>query len=546
MGGQVGSPGAPGVPGLQGRRGPQGEKGKAGVNGKDGADGPKGPKGPKGPQGEAGADGANGLPGRNGNPGLTGPRGEKGDRGAPGGPGAPGKDGAKGPAGPPGARGDRGPQGKPGSPGEDGVSGNPGSPGFPGPQGPDGDIGDRGRRGQKGDTGFMGYKGKAGPVGPKGTRGLPGYSGPPGDKGPKGVQGPAGLPGPTGAAGPMGLPGKKGPTGDQGPKGFPGANGQQGDPGDAGPPGLPGPSTIPPWMGGGLPDGATKGGDEGEEPLPEEGPSPPEERVPENNPFFQVYRYYSSEKVDDEKTVISQLNGQELLFKNKLDEITKKVDKFISKPDGKSPMTAARTCNDLKAYHPDLPSGMYFIDPNRGCHEDAIKVQCNFIEEEDKIVTCVSPKHTTSVAAAHWESKVLSASSDKYFDEHHGLGSLEYTAEMTQMKYLGLLSNHAVQNITINCKERPVWFNEKTRGYESAMKFKGMKETVFAKTKSDGKYTPKVLKDECAFAAKSWRSTVLQFTSNKYIRLPIVDFAPSKISNRNAEYGIDMGPVCFY
>jgi len=240
------------------------------------------------------------------------------------------------------------------------------------------------------------------------------------------------------------------------------------------------------------------------------------------------------------------LNGQELLFKNKLDEITKKVDKFISKPDGKTPMTAARTCNDLKAYHPDLPSGMYFIDPNRGCHEDAIKVQCNFIEEEDKIETCVSPKHTTSVAAAHWESKVMSASSDKYFDEHHGLGSLDYTAEMTQMKYLGLLSNNAVQNITINCKERPVWFNEKTGGYESAMKFKGMKETVFAKTKSDGKYTPKVLKDECAFAAKSWRSTVLQFTSNKYIRLPIVDFAPSKISNRNAEYGIDMGPVCFY
>merc|ERR1712212_1086943 len=282
-------------------------------------------------------------------------------------------------------------------------------------------------------------EGKAGPVGPKGTRGLPGYSGPPGDKGPKGVQGPAGLPGPTGAAGPMGLPGEKG---------------QQGDPGDAGPPGLPGPSTIPPWMGGGLPDGATKGGDEGEEPLPdEEGPSPPEERVPENNPFFQVYRYYSSEKVDDEKTVISQLNGQELLFKNKLDEITKKVDKFISKPDGKSPMTAARTCNDLKAYHPDLPSGMYFIDPNRGCHEDAIKVQCNFIEEEDKIETCVSPKHTTSVAAAHWESKIMSASSDKYFDEHHGLGSLDYTAEMTQMKYLGLLSNNAVQNITINCEE---------------------------------------------------------------------------------------------
>lgn len=243
---------------------------------------------------------------------------------------------------------------------------------------------------------------------------------------------------------------------------------------------------------------------------------------------------------------MEKLNGQELLFKNKLDEITKKVDKFIASPDGKTQMTAARTCADLKAYNPELPSGMYFIDPNRGCHEDAIKVQCNFNEEEDKIETCVSPAKTSAVENSHWESKVLSASADKYFDEHHGLGSLDYTAEMTQMKYLGLLSNNAVQNITINCKERPVWFNEMTGGYENAMKFKGMKDSVFEKTKSESKFTPKVLKDECAFATKSWRSTTLQFTSNKYIRLPIVDFAPSKIANRNAEYGIEMGPVCFY
>jgi len=300
-------------------------------------------------------------------------------------------------------------------------------------------------------------------------------------------------------------------------------------------------------MGGGLPDGATKGGDEGEEEaLPEEGPSPPEERIPETNPFLNIYKFYSSEKVEDEEQVKTKLNANELLFAAKLKDIQTKVNKFVAKPDGLTKMTAARTCNDLKAYNPELKSGMYFIDPNRGCAEDAIKVQCNFNEEEDKIETCVHPAQTATIQNAHWESKVLSASSDKYFVEHHGLGSVDYTAEMTQMKYLGLLSNKAVQNITINCKERPVWYNEQTRGWESAMKFKGMKDSVFEKTKVDNKFTPKVIKDECAFATKSWRSTVLQFTSNKYIRLPIVDFAPSKISNRNAEYGLEMGPVCFY
>lgn len=240
------------------------------------------------------------------------------------------------------------------------------------------------------------------------------------------------------------------------------------------------------------------------------------------------------------------MNGQELLFKNKLAEITKKVNKFVTSPDGLTKMTAARTCNDLKAFNPELKSGYYFVDPNRGCHEDAIKVHCNFNDEEDKIVTCVPPAQTSAVQKNHWESKIFSASADKYFDEHHELGSLDYSADVTQLKYLGLLSNNAVQNVTIHCKERAVWYNEMTGGYESAMKFKGMKDTIFQKTKDDGKFTPKVMQDECAYVTKGWKSTVLEFSSNKYIRLPIVDFAPSKSTNKNAEYGIDLGPVCFY
>jgi len=344
----------------------------------------------------------------------------------------------------------------------------------------------------------------------------------------------------------MGLPGTKGPPGEQGPKGFPGSNGQQGDPGEPGPPGLPGPSTIPPWMGGGLPDGATKGGDEPEEEAPpeEETPSPPEERVPENNPFYQVYRYYSSEKAGDEKSVIDKLSGQETIFKNKLGELTKKVNKFIENPQG-TKESPARTCNDLKAFHPDMKSGFYWIDPNRGCHEDAIKVHCNFTEDdEDRITTCVYPKTNMAVEKKAWNE--LSASTAKYFVEHHNLGSLDYNADSTQLKYLGLLSNNAIQNITIHCKERAVWFNQETAGYERAMKFKGMKDQVFQKSKAEGKFTPKALKDECSYISKAWRSTVLEFTSSKYIRLPIVDFAPSATASKSSEFGIELGPVCFY
>jgi hypothetical protein len=292
--------------------------------------------------------------------------------------------------------------------------------------------------------------------------------------------------------------------------------------------------------------GQTEEGPEEPSPGPEEfGPSPPEEHIPESNPFFQVYRYYSSEKVNDEKKVIEKLGEREIAFKDKLDEITKQVNKFTKeKEDGTSKQTEARTCFDLKSFNPELKSGYYYVDPNGGCHEDAIRVHCNF--DKDTIVTCVPPVHTTSVPKAHWESKIYSASSEKFFEEHHGLGSIKYSADLEQLEFLGLLSNRAVQNITINCKERPVWFNQQTKGYETAMKFKGIKETIFQKTVSDGKYTPKVLTDDCSWGTKSWRSTVLEFNNHKYIRLPIVDFAPSKVSNKNSEYGIDMGPVCFY
>merc|ERR1712136_324226 len=129
-------------------------------------------------------------------------------------------------------------------------------------------------------------------------------------------------------------------------------------------------------------------------------------------------------------------------------------------------------------------------------------------------ITCVPPQHTTSVPRAHWESKIYSGSSEKFFEEHHGLGSIKYTADLEQMELLGLLSNRAVQNITINCKERPVWFNQMTGGYENAMKFKGIKETIFQQSRTAGKYTPKVLSDDCSYSSKSWRSTVLEFNQH--------------------------------
>jgi len=233
-------------------------------------------------------------------------------------------------------------------------------------------------------------------------------------------------------------------------------------------------------------------------------------------------------------------------FKTKLGKLSNKVTMFTSDPKG-TKESPARTCADLKAYNPDINSGYYYIDPNRGCKEDAILVHCNFTEVDDmeRVITCVEPKMKQTVPQRHWATEIKSNSADKYFIEDHNLGEIEYTAEWSQMKYLGLLNNDAYQNVTIQCINRAVWFDQKTRGFESAMKFRGLKDQVFEKTKEDGKFTPTVIRDDCSYQTNKLAETVLELNSHKYIRLPITDFATAAGSKASI-FGLELGPVCFY
>ncbi|KAH7951216.1 hypothetical protein HPB52_006844 [Rhipicephalus sanguineus] len=47
----------------------------------------------------------------------------------------------------------------------------------------------------------------------------------------------------------------------------------------------------------------------------------------------------------------------------------------------------ARTCRDLAALHPELPDGLYWIDPNEGNARDAVQVQCRM----DMGASCLLP-----------------------------------------------------------------------------------------------------------------------------------------------------------
>jgi len=273
-------------------------------------------------------------------------------------------------------------------------------------------------------------------------------------------------------------------------------------------------------MGGGLADGESKGPpEEGEEEGPEE------EAPPDVNPFFQVYRYYSSDKT--KKPTEVELDNLETKFRKRMDTLKSTVSS-LEKPDG-SREYPARTCRDLHEFHPTKPSGMYWLDPNKGCKEDAIKVHCNFTVDIDipKITTCVYPTKAMAVKMDAWPEK-FQTRHQKYFDEGLNLGQLDYSADLSQMIYLGYLNKEAFQNVTIHCKD-----------YQRDMKFMGVKNTEL----TGGKFAPSIHMNQCSRKGSGNGKTVLHFTTSKFIRLPIVDFAPEW--SKDAKFGIELGPVCF-
>jgi len=194
---------------------------------------------------------------------------------------------------------------------------------------------------------------------------------------------------------------------------------------------------------------------------------------------------------------------------------------------------------------------MYWVDPNKGCKEDAIQVHCNFTvtEDETKITTCVYPEEKMSIEKDNWSSKLFTKA-QKWFDEDHEFGKLVYSADNSQLTYLGYLSKAAFQNVTVHCKKSIAWFDNQNKNFKRALRFKGTEEQEFAYTPKDSnndesRFMPEILKDECAYLSSGWKETVFKFNSNKFVRLPITDIAPISTTVQDSEFGVELGPVCF-
>ncbi|NBH76480.1 hypothetical protein D3Z29_11535, partial [Rodentibacter pneumotropicus] len=312
---------------------------------------------------------------------------------------------------------------------------------------------------------------------------MPGVSGPSGDSGPAGPAGPAGSRGPAGPTGPSGKDGRPGTAGPVGPAGHRGAPGQSGPVGPPGSPGLPGPP------------GAAGGG-------------------------YDISGGYDEYRADQ-----AALRAKDYEVDATIKSLNSQIDNLLS-PEG-SKKNPARTCRDIRLSHPDWSSGFYWIDPNQGCTMDAIKAFCDFTTGQ----TCIYAQ-PESIARKNWYRSTQEKKHVWFGETINGGTEFGYNDETlspqsmaTQLAFMRLLANQAVQNITYHCKNSIAYMDGENGNLKKAALLQGSND-VELRAEGNSRFTYSVLEDGCTKHTGQWSKTVIEYRTNKPSRLPILDIAP--------------------
>jgi len=351
----------------------------------------------------------------------------------------------------------------------------------------------------------MGLPGRKGDQGEKGEIGT---KGPPGLSGPKGESGPIGPMGMKGAEGPPGLPGLEGPPG---PKGTNGATGPKGDSGPLGPPGPAGPP--------------------GELPL-----LPPDILFQRDSPkaYRRPKRDVRGDNSDGEVKSRPQKDSDVDLITVYTDIYNMRIElEKIKKPIG-TRESPARTCQDLHYGHPQMKDGFYWIDPNLGMTDDAVKVYCNMSAGGE---TCVSPDvHASRMPNIPWRK-----STEGWYSTLRGGFRISYDSlGPVQLTFLRLMSSEAHQNFTYTCINSAAWFDSRSGNHNSAIKLQGDNDDEFSPQTNK----PNILLDGCK-TKRAESKTVFEVRTEKLGQLPLVDFYPVDYGKPHQAFGFEVGPVCF-
>ncbi|KAI5091873.1 collagen alpha-2(I) chain isoform X1, partial [Silurus meridionalis] len=114
----------------------------------------------------------------------------------------------------------------------------------------------------------------------------------------------------------------------------------------------------------------------------------------------------------------------------------------------------------------------------------------------------------------------------------------------TQLAFMRLLANQAVQNITYHCKNSVAYMDGENGNLKKAVLLQGSND-VELRAEGNSRFTYTVLEDGCTKHTGQWSKTVIEYRTNKPSRLPILDIAPLDIGGADQEFGLDIGPVCF-
>lgn len=205
----------------------------------------------------------------------------------------------------------------------------------------------------------------------------------------------------------------------------------------------------------------------------------------------------------------------------------------IKKPIG-TRNSPARTCQDLHYGHPQIKDGFYWIDPNLGMPDDAVKVWCNM---EAGGQTCVSPDvHASRMPNIPWRK-----STEGWYSTLRGGFRISYDSMgPVQLTFLRLMSREAHQNFTYTCINSAAWFDSRTGSYDSAIKLQGDNEVEFSAQEN----RPNILMDGCK-ARQAESKTIFEVRTTRLGQLPIVDFYPVDYGQQQQAFGFEVGPVCF-
>jgi len=204
------------------------------------------------------------------------------------------------------------------------------------------------------------------------------------------------------------------------------------------------------------------------------------------------------------------------------------------KPTGEK-HSPAKTCKELYIANPTFTSGDYWIDPNDGDKRDAILVHCDMVKKS----TCVKPQpnrseniHYTGEERELWLGEV-----------RNGM-KITYKADSIQLSHLQMLSTHATQNITYHCKNTVAYHDKAKNNYRRSLKLLAWNDAELT-AKGSPRLRYEALEDGCQFRTNAWAKTVLSYTTERAIRLPIIDIAIRDIGAADQEFSIEIGPVCY-